>query len=214
MLLILVVANLIAFMLTGFVHTTEFWICYGFVTFAYITLWGSAFRQENSSMEYLFAITRMRVNTLYVVIAFLLAILLYYADLDGLLLVVPQAVVAIVFIVLMLSLSDIDDRHAEIETEVKSKTNFVKASLDTLDGIRRENQNENIDRRISLLIDMLMSAQSSVLDEELPSESEFTTLCNKLRHRLKTGEEEECMRILDKMEDALERRRFQISQHH
>ena len=214
MLLILVVANLIMFLMTGFVHPTEFWICYAFVTFAYITLWGSAFRQENSSMEYLFAITRIRVNSVYVVIAFLLAIALYFFGLDGLLLVIPQAVVAVVFIILMLSLSDIDDRHAEIESEVIRKKDFVKASLDALDRIRGENENEAIDRRISLLIDMLVSAQSSILDEELSSESEFKMLCERLERRLKMDDEEECIEILDKMEKALDRRNFQISQQH
>ena len=61
---------------------------------------------------------------------------------------------------------------------------------------------------------MLVSAQSSILDEELSSESEFKMLCERLERRLKMDDEEECIEILDKMEKALDRRNFQISQQH
>lgn len=210
MLIIFLAANALLFMTQGVRHEVDFWACYGFVTFAYITLWGSAFRQEDSSSEYHFAITRMMVNTVYVVLAFIVAIIVYSFNLEGLWFYLPQVVVAIVFVSLMLFISDIDDTHAELEKQTKVKRSFIVESLDSIDSLMILCDDEMLKRRLSLIQDLLMSSQSSVLDVELESESIFETLIEKLRRSMAAGSIEDCLNVVSSMEKALSNRDREI----
>jgi len=211
MLLIFIVANGLYFINFGLRHEIDFWISYAFVIFSYITLWGSAFRQNDSSSEYHFALTRIIVNVTYVILAFSCAVAVCYFDLEGLFFWLPQTVVALLFIILMLYLSDIDDRHADLEQEVTVRSSFISNSLDNMDEIRQIANDSEVLRRIDLIIDMLVSSQPSPSNVELRSESDFIDYLERLRRRVKMNSIDECLSILSHMERVLDLRNKQIS---
>lgn len=210
MLLIFLASNLLLFLTTGLVHDTDFWICYAFVVFAFITLWGSAFRQEDSSMEYLFAITRIRINTLYVILALIAAIVVYVVDVPQVLFYGIQIAIALIFIIILLLVSDVDDRHAEIEIEVKKKTDFIHTALYNVDEIKLLCYNDALQRKANLMMDLLMSAQSTPLGMELESEASFLMYADNLKRKLKAQSFEESMVLFGKMEKELTKRSNEI----
>lgn len=212
MLLIFVASNAILFLGTGIKHDLKFWISYGFVVFSFASLWFFTYWQEDSSMEYLFAITRIRVNILYVLVALAAAIIVNVVeDVPTVVFYGVQLCIAVLFIILMLFLSMIDDRHAEIEVEVIKKKQFAIEAMDRMTAIKLKCRNDSTARKIDQIIDVLFAAQSSNPNNPLDSEMDFMNNAEKLDRGITRLSEEECNKLLDLMIANLKMRNSALS---
>ena len=167
-------------------------------------------------MTYLFALTRIRINLVYVILALICAIAVNVVEgVPKPIFYGSQIAIAIIFIILMVFIAHIDDKHAEIERNVAVKKQFVNEALSKMDKISVKCKGrEQIMRKVELIIDLLISSQSSDPNSELDSESDFNAHVIKLERALANSTDEECLHLLDQMVDDLELRSKQLSNIH
>ena len=206
MFVIFILANVATFMISGLRHDLRFWESYAFVLFAYITLWFSAFRQDDSSMEYLFAITRIRLNIAYVFCAFVAACVVNYFVLNTALFLTVQFAVAAVFIVAMVFLTDADEQYAEKEKRHVEKRAFVSEAKVAVQSIRRKTMDEDVRRHLDKVLDKLSSAQDSDGSALSSYEADFLDTVSDLESNFRKLSKDEIISLVDYLNELLDSR--------